>query len=182
MQAWLIGWRHKTNRWCKIQRTLGLRTKQWRTSCDFCRVISRQKKLSRTRFMVIYLSLHLYFTFLRKTVRKKIWKFRRISTLSNHDGNKHPICILDNEKQYLCTLCTCIFHLLIFWSCFRSFYDVKWPVLQLCGQMTNVQMLSSYVPSAGSRSPDIFWHGLHGLGRLNHQPQREHCFHFPEQL
>ena len=36
----------------------------------------------------------------------------------------------------------------------RSFYDVKWPVLQLCGRrehmMTNVQMLSSYVPSADS--------------------------------
>jgi len=31
--------------------------------------------------MVISLSLHLYFTFLRKTVGKKIWKFRRSSTL-----------------------------------------------------------------------------------------------------
>ena len=80
MRAWLIGWRHKTNRCCKIQRTLGLRTKQWRTSfCNFWRVISRQKKLSRTRFMVISLSSHLYFTFLRKTVGKK--KFRRSSTL-----------------------------------------------------------------------------------------------------
>ena len=24
------------------------------------------------------------------------------------------ICIFDNEKQYFCTLCTCIFHLLTF--------------------------------------------------------------------
>jgi len=24
------------------------------------------------------------------------------------------ICIFDNEKQYLCTLCTCIFHFLTF--------------------------------------------------------------------
>ena len=79
----LIGWRHKTHRWCKIQRTLGLRTKQWRTSFyGFWRVISRQKKLRWTRFIVIYLSLDLYFTFLRKTVGKKIWKFRRSSTLS----------------------------------------------------------------------------------------------------
>ena len=31
--------------------------------------------------MVISLSLHLYFKFLRKTVGKKIWKFRRSSTL-----------------------------------------------------------------------------------------------------
>ena len=83
MRAGLIGWRHKTHRWCKIQRTLGLRTKQWRTSfCDFWRVISRQKKLSRTRFMVISLRLHLYFAFLRKTVGKKIWKFRRSSTVN----------------------------------------------------------------------------------------------------
>ena len=83
MRAWLIGWRHKTNRWCKIQRTLGLRTKQWRTSFwDFWRVMSRQKKLSRTRFMVISLSVHLYFTFLRKTVGKTIWKFRRSCTLT----------------------------------------------------------------------------------------------------
>jgi len=83
MRTWLIGWRHKTNRCCEIRRTLGLRTKQWRTSfCDFRRVISRQIKLSRTRFMVISLSLHLYFTFLRKTVGKKIWKFRRSSTLN----------------------------------------------------------------------------------------------------
>ena len=27
-------------------------------------------------------------------------------------------------------LCTCIFHLLTFWRRSRSFYDVKWPVLQ----------------------------------------------------
>ena len=43
------------------------------------------------------------------------------------------ICIFDNEKQYFCTVCTCIFHLLTFWRRSRSFYDVKWPVLQLCG-------------------------------------------------
>ena len=56
--------------------------KQWRTSfCDFWRVISRQKKFSRTWFMVISLSFHLYFTVLRKTVGKKKWKFRRSSTL-----------------------------------------------------------------------------------------------------
>ena len=49
----------------------------------------------------------------------------------------------DNEKQHFCTLCTCIFLLLTFWRRSRSFYDVKWPVLQMCGQrehmMTNVQ-------------------------------------------
>ena len=44
------------------------------------------------------------------------------------------ICIFDNEKQYLCTLCTCIFHLLTFWRRSRSFYEVKWPVLLLCGR------------------------------------------------
>ena len=71
----LIGWRHKTHRWSKIQRTLGLRKKQWRTCFyDFWRVISRQKKLRRKRFMVISLSLDLYFTFLGKTVGKKNMK------------------------------------------------------------------------------------------------------------
>ena len=53
------------------------------------------------------------------------------------------ICIFDNEKQYFCTFCTCIFHFLTFCRRSRSFYDVKWPVLQLCGRrehtMTNVQ-------------------------------------------
>ena len=71
----LIGWRHETHRWCKIQRTLGLQTKQWRMSFyDFWRVISTQKKLRRSWFMVICLSLDLYFTFLRKTVGKKNMK------------------------------------------------------------------------------------------------------------
>ena len=49
--------------------------------------------------------------------------------------------IFDNEKHYFCTLCTCIFPLLTFCRLSRSFYDVKWPVLQLCGRrehmMTN---------------------------------------------
>ena len=53
------------------------------------------------------------------------------------------IWIFDNKKQYFCTLCTCIFHFLTFWRRSRSFYDVKWPVLQLCGRrehkMTTVQ-------------------------------------------
>ena len=53
------------------------------------------------------------------------------------------ICIFDNEKQYFCTLCTCIFHFWIFWRRSRSFYDVKGPDLQFCGRrehmMTNVQ-------------------------------------------
>ena len=38
-----------------------------------------------------------------------------LGSLSNHDddGNKNPqICIFDNEKQYFCTLCTCIFNLM----------------------------------------------------------------------
>jgi len=61
------------------------------------------------------------------------------------------ICIFENEKQYFCTLCTWIFHLLTFWRRSRSFYDVKWPVLQFCERrehmMTNVQFC--LVPSAG---------------------------------
>ena len=62
------------------------------------------------------------------------------------------ICIFDNGKQYFCTLCTCIFHLLTFWRRPRSFYDVKWPFLQLCGRlehmMTNIQFC--LVRSVGS--------------------------------
>ena len=49
------------------------------------------------------------------------------------------ICIFDNEKQYFCTLCTCIFHLLTFWGRSRSFYDVKWPVLQMCGRREHMR-------------------------------------------
>ena len=47
-------------------------------------------------------------------------------------------------KNYFCTLCTCIFHLLTFWRRSRSFYDVKWPVLQWRREhmMTNVQFVS----------------------------------------
>ena len=48
------------------------------------------------------------------------------------------ICIFDNEKQHFCTLCTCIFQLLTFWRRSRSFYDVKWPVLQLCGRREHI--------------------------------------------
>ena len=71
----LTGWRHRKHRCCKIQRAPSLRTKQWRTSFyDFWRVISREKKLRRTRFMVISLRLDLYLTFLRKKVWKNKWK------------------------------------------------------------------------------------------------------------
>ena len=77
----LIGWRHKTHRWCKIEWTLSLRKKQSRTI--FWGVISRQKKkLRRPRFMVISPSLDLYCTFLRKAVGKIKGKFRRSSTLN----------------------------------------------------------------------------------------------------
>ena len=51
-----------------------------------------------------------------------------LGSLSNHDddGNKNPqICIFDNEKQYFCTLCTCIFRFLTFCRRSPSFYDVK---------------------------------------------------------
>ena len=41
--------------------------------------------------------------------------------------NPPQMCIFDNEKQYFCLLCTCIFHLLTFWRRSRSFYDVKYP-------------------------------------------------------
>jgi len=84
--------------------------------------------------------------------RKGVWRplrnTRELKQPRRQREQKPPqICIFDNDKQYFCTLCTCIF---IFWH----FEDVKWPVLQLCGRrkhlMTNVQFLSSYVPSAGS--------------------------------
>ena len=56
-----------------------------------------------------------------------------LGSLSNHDddGNKNPINLhIWQWKQYFCTLCTCISHLLTFWRPSRSLYDVKWPVLQ----------------------------------------------------
>ena len=78
-----------------------------------------------------------------------IWKCNFVSAIGSSattttTPTKTPlICIFDNGKQYFCALCTCIFHLLTFWRRSRSFYDVKWPVLQLFGRrqhmMTNVQ-------------------------------------------
>ena len=69
-----------------------------------------------------------------------------LGSLSNHDndGDKNVTNLhIWQWRQQLCTLCTCSFH---FWTSrrrSRSFYDVKWPVLQLCGRhehmMTNVQ-------------------------------------------
>ena len=55
----------------------------------------------------------------------------------------HKFAYFKMKKQYFCALCTCIFHFLTFCRRSRSFYDVKWAVLQLCGRrehmMTNVQ-------------------------------------------
>ena len=64
-----------------------------------------------------------------------IWEIRELNKQPRERRQQNPqICIFDNEKQYFCTLCTCIFHLLTFWRHSRSFYDVKLPVLQLCGR------------------------------------------------
>ena len=48
------------------------------------------------------------------------------------------ICIFDNEKQYFCRLCTCIFHLLTSWRRSRSFYDVKWPFFCSCADKCSI--------------------------------------------
>ena len=59
-----------------------------------------------------------------------------LGSLRNHkdDSNKNPTNLhIWQWKQYFCMLCICIFHLLIFWRRSCSFYDMKWPVLQLCG-------------------------------------------------
>ena len=54
------------------------------------------------------------------------------------------------KKQYFCTLCTCIFHLLTFWRRSRSFCDVKFAVLWTTWAYDDkCSILSSYVPSAG---------------------------------
>ena len=80
-----------------------------------------------------------------------------LGSWSNHDddGNKNPTNLhIWQWKTGFYTLCSCTFHLLTFWRRSRSFYEVKWPVLQLCGRrehmMTNVQFCLLYVPSAGS--------------------------------
>ena len=78
----------------------------------------------------------------------------KLGSSSNHDddGNRNPKNLhIWHWKIVFCTLYTCIFHLLTFWRRSRSFYDVKWPFLQLCGwrehMMTNVQLC--LVPSDG---------------------------------
>ena len=57
------------------------------------------------------------------------------------------ICIFDNETQQFCTPCTCSFH---FRRCSRSFYDVKWPVLQLWAYDVKCSTLSANLWGAGS--------------------------------
>ena len=56
----------------------------------------------------------------------------------------YQICIFDKEKQYFCTLCTCVLRFSTFHRRSSSFHDEKWPVLQLCGRrehmMTNVHI------------------------------------------
>ena len=55
----------------------------------------------------------------------------------------HKFAYFTMKNSIFCTLCMCIFHRLTFSRRSRSFYDVKWPVSQLCGRcermMTNVQ-------------------------------------------
>ena len=73
---------------------------------------------------------------------RKFRLHKLLESLSNHDddGNKNlQICIFDNEKQYFCTLCTCIFHLLTFWRRSRSFYDLTWNDL-FCSRVDDVSI------------------------------------------
>ena len=67
-------------------------------------------------------------------------------SLSNHDddGNKNVTNLhIWQWKTVFLRVFTCIFPFLTFCRRSRSFYDVKWPVLHVCGRlehmMTNVQ-------------------------------------------
>ena len=55
----------------------------------------------------------------------------------------HKFAYLTMKKRIFARFARVFFYLLTFWRRSRSFYDVKWPVLQLCGRrahmMTNVQ-------------------------------------------
>ena len=68
--------------------------------------------------------------------------FKATSTTT---ATKTPqICIFDNKKNsILARFARAFFIFWHFWTSSRSFYDVKWPVLQLCGRlehmMTNIQ-------------------------------------------
>jgi len=83
-----------------------------------------------------------------------------LGSLSNHDddGNKNPtnLHIWQWKTVFLHALHV-LFHLLTFWRRSRFFYDVKWPVLQLCGRrehmMTNVEfcLLSQVLVQFNSR-------------------------------
>ena len=64
-----------------------------------------------------------------------------LEILSNHDddGNKNPTNLHIWQWKLV------VFIFFTFWRRSRSFYDMKWPVLQVCGQrermMTNVQFV-----------------------------------------
>ena len=83
------------------------------------------------------------FGFIKRVDKGWITTVKDLATTTTTATKTPQICIFDNGKQYFCTHYTCIFHLLTLWRRSRSFYDVKWPVLQLCGRrqhmMTNVQ-------------------------------------------
>ena len=75
------------------------------------------------------------------------------SSNQDDDGDKNVANLhIWQWKQQFCTLCTCIFHFLTFCRRTRSFYDVKWLVLQLSGQrehmMTNVVQLCLLISQA----------------------------------
>ena len=96
-------------------------------------------------------------TGLKGVVCFKILKFNTTATEARTSSENVTFCFCNRELEqprprrqqkphkfaYLTMENTCIFHLLTFWRRSRSFYDVKWPVLQLCGprehMMTNVQ-------------------------------------------
>jgi len=52
------------------------------------------------------------------------------------------ICIFYNEKRWFWLLCTCIFQIWTFRRRSNSFYDVKWPVLQVCGRREHMAMFN----------------------------------------
>ena len=75
-----------------------------------------------------------------RTLRKYLFCYEGVKATTTTTATRTwQICIFDNEKQYFCTLCTCIFG-----SCSSSFHHVKRSVLHLCGRrehmMTNVQL------------------------------------------
>ena len=93
--------------------------------------------------------------FHRNEIPKLTFRTRELKQPRRRRQQKsHKFAYLTIKNSFFPRFARALFIFLPLWRRSRSFYDAKWPVLQLCGRrehmITKCSILSSYVPSAGS--------------------------------